>query len=381
MGSLSRILMVLTTVFFLLLTAETNPVPINPNPGPDAPLPAPQNIQSEVNVNEVVTVALPSRLLQRPNTGGQYSIRYSVNAIQSTSNDYLMAIPVSAVDLRAALQAAINDGTKHSPSEMQTSFQSTANGLSVIMNSYEPKSNRPPFNWQDVSSIASVLLKASPGGVSTANCFVGVVINPEGKSIVDIAVLPSLIHIQRKALRSVAALDSSTSHPRHNVDTPSRLQKRVLYPVRGTVLTLDYETGAHSITGVALRMLIDYALDLVVLDVPGRAYYRILSSPLGPILAGEGHVIFSLRAVNSQPIAQSDVVAILTAIRAVVTTYTQWNRFPGTPYRSVVGRVSNNAGVVIAHWSVGEPMGSAGECGTVVVLQPDGSHGLGCLAS
>lgn len=380
MGSFGCSLIVLTTVFFFALTAKANPFPVDSNPAPDAPLPAPGNIQNIVNVNDFITVPLPSRVLQRPNTGGQYSIRYSVNAIRSTSNAVLMSLMVPANDLRAALQAAINDGAKHSPSEKQTYFESSASGLSVIMISYEARPDRAPFNWQDVSSIASVLLKAVPGGGNTANSFVGVVVNPEGMSIVDIAVIPSFAHVRSKGSRSLAVTDSPTSRTSHDADTPSKLQKRASYPVHDTGLTLEYLKGVNQVTGIVLRTLIIYALDMVVMDIPGRAYISIVNNPLGPVAAHEGHVVFSLRAVNSQRIPQRDAVAIITAIRDVVTTYVEWNRFPGTQYRSVVGRVLNSAGVAIAHWSVGELLGSMDECGTILVAHPDGSHSIGCLA-
>jgi len=380
MGSRGRLLLFLTTVLYLVLTPKADPLPVDPNPGPLAPLPAPGNIQNVVNVNEFVTVALPSRVLQRPGIGGQYNIRYSVNAIRSTSNDVLMSIPIPASDLRAALQAAIDDGAKHSPSEVQTSFVSSANGLSVIINTYEARSDRPPFNWQDVSSVASVLLKASPGGASTANSYVGVVVNPDGKSIADFAVIPTFVHVHSKGSRSLVAGNSSTNNLRPSLDTPSKLPKRATYLIHNTGLSLEYDTGAHGITGVVLRMLIIYALDMVLLDIPGQTYTTVIASPLGPVRPHEGHVVFSFRAVNGQRILHQDVVAILTALRDVVTTYVQWNRFPGTPYRSVVGRVLNNAGIAIAYWSVGELLGSVAECGTVLVAQPDGSHSLGCLA-
>lgn len=380
MGSRGRLLLFLTTVLYLVLTPKANPLPVDPNPGPLAPLPAPGNIQDVVNVNEFVTVALPSRVLQRPGVGGQYNIRYSVNAIRSTSNDVLRSIPVPANDLRAALQAAVNDGAKHSPSEMQTSFVSSANGLSVIMNTYEARSDRPPFNWQDVSSVASVLLKSSPGGASSANSFVGVVVNPEGKSIVDFAVIPTFVHVHSKGSRSLVAVAPPTKYAERSLDTPSKLQNRATYLIHNTALSLEYDTGSHGVNGLVLRMLIIYAMDMVLLDVPDQTYTTVIASPLGPVQPNEGHVVFSLRAVNSQRISRQDALTITSAIGAVVTTYVQWNRFPGTPYRSIVGRVLNNDGIGIAYWSVGEPLGSVAECGTVIVAQPDGSRALGCLA-
>lgn len=380
MGSRRGLLFLISTVFFLLLTTKANPVPFNPSPASIAPLPAPGTIQNAVNVNEFLTVPLPSRILQRPNGGPQYSIRYSVNAIRSTSNGILMSIALPANDLRAALQAAIDNGAKHSPSEMQTSFVSSANSLSVIINSYEAKSNRPPFNWQDVSSVAAVLLKASPGGASDVNSFVGVVVNPEGNSIVDFAVIPTFVHIHSKGSRSLIPVRPSTNNPRHNLDTLRRLQKRVSYHIDGTGFSLEYDTGPHDVNGFVLRMLIIYALDMLLLDTPSRAYTTVVSSPLGPVIARDGHVVFSLRAMNSQRISRLDILTIMSAIRDVVSTYVQRNRYPGLPYKSLVGQVLNNAGVAIAHWSVGELLGSVDECGMVLVTQPDGSHGLGCLA-
>ncbi len=380
MGSRGRLLIFLTTVFLLVLTAKANPLPAGPDSAPFSLLPAPGNIQSAVNVNDFVTVALPSRVLQRPGIGGQYHIRYSTNAIRSASNDVLMSIPVPANDQRAALQAAINDGAKHSPSEMQTSFVSSANSLSVIMNSYEARTDRQPFNWQDVSSVASVLLKASPGGTSNANSFVGVVVDPEGKSIVDFVVIPTFVNVHSQGSRSIIAGGPFTNNLRHNLDTPSKLQKRILYLIADTTLTLEYGSGTHDVNGIVLRTLIVYALDMILMEPHTQSYNNVVSNPLGPVLAWEGHVVFSLRALNSQRIPREDMLKILTAIRDVVTAYVEWNMFPRTRYRSVVGRVLNNAGNPIARWSVGELLGSLDECGTVLVAHPDGTHGVGCLA-
>ncbi|MCJ1364390.1 hypothetical protein MMC16_003500 [Acarospora aff. strigata] len=348
---------------------------------PAAPLPGPWQLRNLVDLAEIVTVPLPSRTSGRQITGGLFNVRYSRKAIKSTLGNTLISIPVRADDLRETLQTAIANARTHSPSETQTYFVSTAKGLSVIVKSIIAAPDRDAFNWQDFSSVASVLLKATPEGDKITDSFVGVVVNSEGKSIVDVAVIPAFGHVHSNKIRSLPDSALSITDPKLNMDSPSRLEKRVTYPIPGTALTMQSSVGMSRVNALALRLLVLYAIDMVMMNDSDESYSTITATLTDRISTRYGQAAFSVRALNGQKISLLDMMAIILEMHDLVGLYLTTNENPAGLYRALVGKVLKADGMAIAHWSIGEPMGSPTECGLVVVQHPDESQVLGCLAT
>ncbi len=160
----------LQTLFAILLIAlgvEANTSPVNLTTIAEDALLGSIDMSNVVNQSQVVTVqfthALSNASSRRSVFARQsslYSLTYSRRAMNFTSNLTVFVLPVPASDLRGTLETAINHAGKHSASELQSNFISSASNLSVIMNSINKTVDENSFNWQDFSSVASILLRA-----------------------------------------------------------------------------------------------------------------------------------------------------------------------------------------------------------------------------
>lgn len=351
-----------------------------------------------VNQSEIVTVqfthALSDASSHRSVLARQsslYSLTYSRRAMKFTSNLTVFALPVPASDLRVTLDTAINNAGKHSASELQSNFISSASNLSVIMNSINKTVDGDSFNWQDFSSIASILLHAVTLHPNLNRTFVGMVKDSSGNPVVEVAVLPEYVIVGNDGEPSPLNMDPSSSSSAATAKmAPSHLPKRVIphaqSRISGTTFTTTITLTPGRVHVMFLRTLMATAINMVAMD-PGRhTYSAMVTESFANVVQNfmanaSGRINFSLRTENIVRLRNYEMLAILDTIYQLVDADMYAAAQAATPsFWSWSGQIIDQLGAVIAQWSLGEPNQALG-CSSFTATQADGSVIYGCLVT
>jgi len=388
----------LQTLFAILLIAlgvEANTSPVNLTTIAEDALLGSIDMSNVVNQSQVVTVqfthALSNASSRRSVFARQsslYSLTYSRRAMNFTSNLTVFALPVPASDLRGTLETAINHAGKHSASELQSNLISSASNLSVIMNSINKTVDENSFNWQDFSSVASILLRAVTQHPNLNRTLVGIVNDPSGNPVVQVAILPEYVIVGNDGKPSLLNMDPSLSSAATANTTPSHLPKRVIPTaqtrISGTTYTTTFALTLGTAPGVFLRTLMASAINMVAMDPRRRTYSALVTESFAYMVqtfvaSTNTRTNFSLRTENIVRLRHHEMLAILNTIYRLVDAdvlATAQNLNPR--FWSWSGQVIDQAGLVIANWSLGEPNQALG-CSSFTATQADGSLIYGCL--
>ncbi|KAI9674492.1 MAG: hypothetical protein M1817_001830 [Caeruleum heppii] len=336
---------------------------------------------------------------------GEYRIVFSREAITATTRATLWAVPVNTTDLRTLLQTAKADAANHSAHDRSTPFTSTTKGLRLVMTSIEKAQCPDSFNWEDYGTVSDVLLQSVVAESDSRNSIVGVVVDPTGKPLVDVIVLPAYVYINKYRTvdsseplqtlpRDVSPRDRHSQHDIAALDlassewtTRSRVEKRdKIRPVQGTDLTLHVRTVAAQTTAYALSVLASYAVNAIHCDSTLRRHQNFLSGysifETSKLLDTDflGGVVFHLRS-TAGPIKGHDMVEIVRSINQIIRKRSL-DRDLDDRVPALVGKVVNAAGYAVAHWSVGIAVAAASSvCAEALVVNPDGTGALGYLTS
>ncbi|KAI9680862.1 MAG: hypothetical protein M1817_004302 [Caeruleum heppii] len=324
------------------------------------------------------------RLLSDPDTES-WKILWSPRAINTTSGIILRTVPAPKQDLRALFERAIADAKSHPAADLTNSFTSTANGMRLFMTSIDERPTRDSFNWVDYAAVAKVLLKFVIDQPDTENSssIVGVVLDPSGRKAVDIVSLPAYVHVRLN--RSVEFSESAADPPR---------KRAIEWRVSNTQFSLRLKRVAYQVQAQVLLKLVEYVLDMVITDInyrsvdsttgynivetAGRLANDVANNPIAKKLIGDA--AFHLHTIGPN-IQATDMMDLLVEIRRVVQ-YQIRNNARGDRVSALTGQVLNAAGFAVARWSLGLPGGAASSvCMEALVVNPDGSQALGCLAS
>ena len=350
--------------------------------GDDPPLPADIPSEPAVNSANILSASLSDSLfkLHGPVTSrkvsrdSQYTISFSQHAITTSSGKTLYSIPVHPSDVRSLLQHAIQFGNAQDVNAFTSSFKSSANGLTLIMNAIASSPGKPTFNWAAYADVARILLdNTKTTGNEASGSWVGVVKNPSGVFVAELGIIPELIVVPG------APQQSPPPKP------ASRLIKRDTYAIPGTSYRLVVAKGDQHLPGRTLAILAKYVLDSVVLDPIFEGYRALLTNDQFHDVWGSN--AFSLVASAGLVIDYNEMLDIARAIFALVDTYSSRTTAVGHRYRAIVrnlqGQIIGATGALIATWSIGgvppHQLAAAAVCPTVVVAQPDGSMALGCV--
>ncbi|KAI9671883.1 MAG: hypothetical protein M1817_003428 [Caeruleum heppii] len=315
----------------------------------------------------------------------QYKLRYSRLSINSTTNDKLWAITTAPDALRDTLVQAIDEATTHSRHDLTNCFVSSASNLSLIMKPVDQNQTRDPFNWQDFSSVASILLKAMDGDSGNATTsFVGVVLDPTGRSIVDVAVIPTFVRVAGNGtvMDGTSDILSPNTHlPRNDdQDQAHTIHKRARRLIEGTPYVLMIHRGVGTLQALALNMLAKYVLDMIAMDFfPDPAGYSAISTNH----LNDGHsslpgdAVFNFQVVGPN-LSHDEMFAILHEIRSTISLYT-WGGDATATFSALKGQVLTTAGIIVARWSFGRGPAFLNSCGRILVENPDGTTAWGCL--
>lgn len=348
-----------------------------------------------VNQSEVVTVPFPHALSNASSRhplfarqSNLYSVTYSRRALNFSSNLTVFALPVPASDVRSTLETAINHAGEHSASELQSHFISSASNLSVIMNSINETVDDNSFNWQDFSSVASILLRAVTQHPNLNRTLVGIVKDPSGNPIVQVAILPEYVVIGSDGKPSLLNMDPSLSSTTTAETAPSDLPKRARAPDRvripGTTYTTNFALTPGTAHGVFLRTIMAWAINMVTLD-PGRKtrYSAMVAESFAhtvqAVVAGANmRTNFTFRCADIVRLRHHELLAVLERIYYLVDIQVRSTALaPNPELWSWSGEIFDQLGNVIARWTLGEPNRELG-CSTLTAQQ-DGSAIHGCL--
>ncbi|KAI9669529.1 MAG: hypothetical protein M1817_004648 [Caeruleum heppii] len=330
------------------------------------------------------SVAFPAHTIEsakRQLNPAQYVFRYSRVAIKSTRNETLYALPVKADAVRGVLRTAIATGKTHGPAELSSRFWVSASNLSVIMQSRDEMPGLQSFSWADFLTIAAIMTQATAVGNNFTGSFVGVVIDPDGRPVVDVAILPAVVRVSYNSTDSNSDAVASGSAGRGDGGNKLRQRELITFPIKGTSYDLSLSYNQKRVMQQALVLLAQYVVDLVQLDYDSDNYAAIETSRLTSSSAEIfGDATFSLRTLTGR-LSRDETLAILKTVLRLVNYHTRLHEDPTRLLHALSGRVLNDSGVSIAQWSIGEAAGSIANCAQMLVEHPDGSFAVGCLAT
>ena len=250
-----------------------------------------------------------------------------------------------------------------------SSFRSSWNGLTFVVNAIASTPGNPTFNWAAYADVAKILLDNTWTTGDEANAsWVGVIKNATGAFIADMAIIPELVVVH----------GGPTPSPSPKLKT--RLAKRDTYTIHGTSYRLVVARGTIRLAGLA-----KYVVDSVLLEPAFEGYTAILTND--QFREFDGPNVFSIVSHGGAVIDYNDMLDIVRTIYAVVDTYSSRNRLAGGGRRALVrnlqGQVIGAAGTFIATWSIGrvppQQFAAASICPSVLVTQPDSDFALGCV--
>ena len=123
-----------------------------------------------------------------------YTMSFSPESVATSSGNALYARPVHNSDLRNLLQNAVTFGRSQDSTSFMPSFNTSLNGLELIMNAIASTPGKPTFNWLAYADTAQILLdQTAPAEIDLVNSFVGVVKNPEGALVAQFAIIPQVV--------------------------------------------------------------------------------------------------------------------------------------------------------------------------------------------
>ncbi len=389
MGLLKSVQALLISLLLLTVTVRAQDSP----PAPEDPLPT--TLSTEVvDTSKIISVEFPKaissklRFAKRQDVSGKYILNYSQTSIATTGGDVIFGIPVQASSMRAALQQAIETAATFTPTDLTNIFVSSAAGLTVVMKSTAKNPDASSFNWQDYSSVASILLAETPTTDGIVNSFVGVVVGPDGIRFVDVAVVPQFV-IDRGntgAISTTPPPPPATGNEPKNDNLPRRLHKRVQVAVPGTAYRIHYSVGTARVAGTLLLTLTRYAGNMVVMNFnPFEALNTVITDGTQEIITeaarglAEGATVFRITTLPGIFIDGGEMVYIMRVISGIVRSYVGQND-QDRSLRTLRGYITTAASeAAIAYWSVGEAFqhfdGNPARCTAYGDTAPSG----GCL--
>ena len=294
----------------------------------------------------------------------------------------------------AQTQALAYFSTQRLGNESNTYFRYTANGLSMVAESYGTGSTGTEvFNWGDFATIAEQLANLTMRYPDNNKTWLGnVKLNDNVTSVADFFVVPSIIDVYAPADSSTAVdipTPVETPHAMSSAPTPpvilprdtagdDRLAKRGqrIDLGNGYAMTMRVYRGiGASVLRGLLYDLAATAMDQLLADSGLKPTYEALTAWCAdPFLRGlYSQNVYQIAAESGTVLART---VIINSLQTLIQygTRKRWD-IDGGSTSALYGELYQ-AGRLIARWSLGTALGATVPC---AVVNPDGSIAYACF--
>ncbi|KAI9670859.1 MAG: hypothetical protein M1817_003744 [Caeruleum heppii] len=317
------------------------------------------NIRSQPLSNSLFEVRDKSTEKRDP-TDRQYHFRYSHEAIKTSANFTMYAIAAPPDVVREVLDHAIEVAEGADQTEFRTTFNSSTQDLTLIVNAIGSTPKRPTFNWLAYAVVGRMLLNDTATGTDNRTAsWVGVVTGPGGKVMAEMAIVPNLVIAPSGDEAGTAGNDRDDGLKIRSVKRELRY-----WPIADTPFNLVYERRPN--VPVHGQWLVNIMIEAIAavgteIEVPTYCEYftRAVPFPLFDGLHGGAHQhTLSFRTTRHlgfgrrRRLTPRLMIAVVRAIHQLALAYRE--EYGANAY-GIQGRIEDARGRTLARWTLGGP--------------------------
>ncbi|KAI9670524.1 MAG: hypothetical protein M1817_004391 [Caeruleum heppii] len=322
-----------------------------------------------------------------------FRLTYSQEPITVSEDLVVQGIEAFTSNMQALLQDAIQIGDRQPQDQYMTSFNTSMNNLTFILEVTKARQADATFNWEAFSKVAGIVLdqgvnNSTQTGEGVSKSWFGVVTDNTGALFGEMAIIPEIIveedrsipiptprssapsaaptTLATKTSSAPASSDTSSSSPLSTLPR-ARLAKRV------TTVTIPAAAGqpalAMEVSRTVTRVSATLLFDLIINAINSISFERRLeysSFTMLDYLPGRyGPNHFHIATFDGHNIPRQLFLHMLRGIRHVVAGYTRQGQ--GRSLReSLRGVILDAAGEAIVEWALGEPAPPILPCQTLI---------------